>query len=654
MKSPEDFYPYQRKMIQHIIDHPFCGIYADMGLGKTSTTLTALLKLIRTFEVGKILIVAPLRVARKTWTDELSEWSHLADQFTVSKILGTPQQRMAGIAADADIYMINRENFTWLCEQYRPKSSRKLLKPWPWEMVVIDESSSFKSQGSERWKSWRRVRTEIDRMIHLTGSPAPKGLKDLWAPMYMLDGGERLGSSEGAFERRWFDRIMQHPKDQYGKLQPKPGAEKEIYALISNICISLVADDYLELPNVVLNWIPVTLSKPEMAQYKELARTSVLEMKTKTITAVNAGVLAGKLLQAANGAIYTDHPAWESFHDRKLEALQELLADNVNKNFMIMYEFKSDLDRVSAMLSKMKGITWRKLETEQDEDDWNAGRIDYLLLHPACLHPSTEVLTEHRGWISLINVNHDERVYDGVEFVSHDGCAYSGYQEIIDVFGIEMTTGHKLLIADTWEQAKNVRNIRDSRRKALYEYSGDESYLIEMFALRRDQQNTVPERSQAYAFGGVLSGDGFEPNGVDGPAEQRHDSRRSGTECSKLDISQEQKKAHVYDLVNCGPRNRFLIRNTEGEVFVSHNSAGHGLNLQHGGELIIWFGLNWSLELYTQANARLIGGHRRKGKAPIIHHIIAEGTYDERVRSVLENNQATQDDLMGSIKMEIV
>jgi len=465
MKSPEDFYPYQRKMIQHIIDHPYCGIYASMGLGKSVSTLTALLHLVRTFEVGKILVVAPLRVARKVWTDELEEWSHLSDQFTVSKILGTAAQRTAGIEAEADIYMINRENFTWLCNQYRPKSSRKLLKPWPWEMLVVDESSSFKSQGSERWKSWRRVRPEITRTVLLTGSPAPKGISDLWAPTFMLDGGERLGRSEGAFETRWLDRIMQHPKDQYGKLQPKPGAEEEIYALISDICISLVAEDYLDLPDVTYNWIHVELSKVEMVAYKDFARTAVMELKAKTITAVNAGVLAGKLLQLSNGSIYIDNPVWESFHDRKLETLKELLEDNVNKNVMIFYTFRSDLERITAMLKNMKGKTVRKLETEADENDWNAGKIDYLLLHPM--------------------------------------------------------------------------------------------------------------------------------------------------------------------------------------------GAGHGCNLQHGGELIVWFGLNWSLELYEQANARLIGGHRRVGKKAIVHHIVTEGTYDMRVKDVLASNKVTQDALMESLTLEL-
>ena len=461
MKSKTDFHSYQHKMIHHIVHTPFCGLYVEMGMGKTATTLTAILELLRSFEVSKVLIVAPLRVARKTWSDEINEWDHLTGTLEVSKIIGTVSQRMSGITKEADIYLINRENFTWLCNQYKPKSSSKFKKPWPWDMVVIDESTSFKSRSSERWKSWRRVRSEIKRMVHLTGSPSPKGLGDLWAQMFMLDGGTRLGATKSAFEGRWFNRIMKNPKDRFGTLEAKPNAETEIHALVSDICISLEADDYMDLPPVMMNWVRVELTKHQMTQYRKMMRTYVLELKTKTIAAVNAGVLAGKLLQLSNGAVYTDYPLWEAFHNHKLDALSEIL-EQTSDHVLIVYQFKSDLQRIKALL---KGKNFRKLETEQDEVDWNAGDIDYLLLHPA--------------------------------------------------------------------------------------------------------------------------------------------------------------------------------------------SAGHGIQLQHGGSTIVWFGLNWSLELYDQTNARLIGGHRRIGKSAIIHHIVAEGTYDDRVQQILERDGKTQDDLMEALKLEV-
>lgn len=442
-----------------------------MGLGKSISTLTAISDMQESFDVDKVLVIAPKRVARKTWSDEAKAWEHVS-HLTFNFILGTAAQRLAGIesASNADITTINRENVDWLFKQFVTGTGKKqkLIRKWPWDVVVLDESSSFKNQSSQRWKALRKLRKFFDRCIQLTGTPAPNGYRDLWSQMALLDRGQRLGRTEKAFKERWMDSPNRY--DPASKWEFKgPWAQRQIEEAVSDIAISMRAEDYLDLPPVTYNPVAVTLSRKEMTSYKEMERKFCMELEGQRITAVNAGVLAGKLLQLASGAAYFDDKGnYEILHDRKIDATLELLGD-INAPAMMGYNYKSEKARLLKVLGpwakKNKKIV-RSLETEEDENAWNRGEIDVLLLHPA--------------------------------------------------------------------------------------------------------------------------------------------------------------------------------------------SAGHGINIHKCDcETIILFGLNWSLELYQQLNARIAGGHRRIGKNVIIHHIIAEDTIDMEVMARLEYKDCTQNMLTEAVKAHI-
>lgn len=381
--SYEDLLPYQLRMIEHIRENACCALWVDMGLGKTVSTLTALQHLIEDYETNHVLVVAPLRVARKTWTDEIETWAHLRG-LTTSKIIGTAQQRLAGARRRADIHLVNRENMEWLASHFMENRNGKWYKTaaWPWDTVVLDESTSFKNQDNNRYRALRRCRKWMNRVIQLTGTPSPKGLQDLWAQAYLLDGGVRLGNTLGAFRRRWMDP----PDWTQTKWKMKPAAEPQIHSAMSDIALTLRAEDYLDLPPMIglenpQSLVRVEMSASERAQYERFARTMVMELAGERITAANAGVLWGKLLQLSNGAVYVDHPKWEAFHDRKLEALLDI-EDTNSEPMMIIYNYKPDLYRICEAFDR-RGVNYRVLKTEQDEEDWNAGLFDRLILHPA-------------------------------------------------------------------------------------------------------------------------------------------------------------------------------------------------------------------------------------------------------------------------------
>lgn len=453
MLSRSDLRPYQLRIAEHIGRLPFCAVFAEMGLGKTVSTLTACLDLP---EVKHALVVAPLRVARQVWTDEIRTWSHLS-HLTTHRAIGDPTTRWAALTTPADIHLINREQTRWLEAQFI--QNRKQVRRFPWDTIIIDESQSFRSQSSQRWKAMRRLRRLCKRMILLTGTPSPNGLGNLWAQFYLLDQGQRLGASERAFQERWFDPIR--TEEHYTKWVPRDSAETEIHTAIADITISLKAEDYLDLPEVLFNPIRVSLEGHILKQYRQFERECLLQLNNRTITAVNAGVIAGKLLQFANGAVYHDDKGnWSHIHDAKLDALLELVAD-LDGPAIVCYGFRHDLQRLRKALAGTKKRV-DVLTTDQSVARWNAGETDVLLLHPA--------------------------------------------------------------------------------------------------------------------------------------------------------------------------------------------SAGHGLNLQHAGaEVLIWFGLTPDLELYQQANARLTGGHRRVGRNIAIHHIIADGTRDERMLALLRSKKWTQDGLMSAL-----
>ena len=442
---------YQEYAIDKIIELPAVGLFMDMGMGKTVSTLTAVLELLFDyFEVSKVLVIAPLRVADTTWTDEVDKWEHLSE-LKVAKVLGTQDERIKALGAKADIYVINRENVSWLVERYKER--------WPFDMVVVDELSSFKSPKSKRFKDFKKVLPYIKRIVGLTGTPAPNSLLDLWPQLYLLDRGERLGKTLTSYREKYFlpDKRNQHIVYTY-KL--RPFADQEIHKKISDICISLSAKDYLDLPERIDNIIKVKLEDRIIKQYKEFEKEKLLELKDTDITAATAGVVVGKLLQMANGKIYDDEGQVHMIHDAKLEALSEII-ENVNgQPVLVFYNFKHDYD---SLVRRFKKLEPKTLQTGEDIKAWNAGRIKILLAHPA--------------------------------------------------------------------------------------------------------------------------------------------------------------------------------------------SVGHGLNLQAGGNVIIWYGLTWSLELYQQANARLY----RQGQknSVIIHHLVAEGTVDEHVMEVLQTKDKGQNTLLEAVKARI-
>ena len=383
--SYEDLYPYQRRMIEHIRENDCCALWVDMGLGKTVATLTAIKHLKDELEVANVLVVGPKRVIRKTWPDEIKGWDHLTG-LTYSVISGSgADQRLAAAKKRVDIHLINTENLQWLLDQFMEQTESghwRMKAKWPWDMVVLDESTRFKNQDSNRYRAIRRVRKFIDRLVELTGTPAPKGLKDLWGQVFLMDFGCRLGNTQKAFKNRFMSWC-----DSLGDYYIPREKEQHIHNQVSDIALTLKAEDYLELPPVIGLDDPrgnvwVAMSDSEAEEYEDFKRNFVMELQGSTVTAANAGVLWGKLLQLANGAVYTEAPNWEEFHNAKLEALMEIEEALQDKPMMVVYNYRSDLARIVREFNRAK-VNYRVLDTEQDEIDWNEGRIERLLFHPA-------------------------------------------------------------------------------------------------------------------------------------------------------------------------------------------------------------------------------------------------------------------------------
>ena len=443
---------YQQFAVQHIIDHPYAGLFLDMGLGKTVSTLTAISYLMyEDFEIEKVLVIAPKKVAENTWSNEIQKWDHLK-HLTVSKVLGTEKARKEALKAKADIYVINRENVAWLVGLYQTA--------FPFDMVVLDELSSFKSPKAIRFKALRMVRPLVKRIVGLTGTPAPRGLIDLWSQLYLLDMGERLGKTVTSYREKYFTpgRSNGHVVFDYKLRQD---SDNLIYSKISDICISMKAEDYLTLPERIDRTVEIKLPASIKAKYDEFEKEQVLELEdSEDISAINAAALSNKLLQFANGAVYDAEKSFHEVHKEKLEALEEIVDAANGQSVLVFCSFKHDYERIKKHLKAHKP---QLLETPEDEQKWNTGKIQVLLAHPA--------------------------------------------------------------------------------------------------------------------------------------------------------------------------------------------SVGYGLNLQEGGNIIVWYGLNWSLELYQQANARL---HRQGQLRPvIIHHLVVSGTMDEDVMKSIEGKAECQEALMQAVKVRV-
>lgn len=363
---------YQKYAIDFILEHPIAAILLDMGMGKTSIVLTAIMQLIYDrFEVNKVLIIGPLRVARTTWPEEIKKWEHL-EGLRYSVVVGTAAERKAALIADADVYIINRENVPWLIEQSG--------MPFGYDMVVIDELSSFKSWQSKRFRSLMKVRPQVKRIVGLTGTPSSNGLMDLFAEFKVLDMGKRLGRFIGQY-REWYfkpDR-MNGPIVYTYKLLP--GAEKAIYEKISDITISMKGTDYLDMPELISTEYKVYLDEEEKAKYQALKEELVLQLPGGEVTAANAASLSGKLSQLANGAIYDDDGSVNVFHQKKLDGLEDLIESANGKPVLVAYWFKHDLSRIIERLSQL-GVHYEKLDFDASIQRWNKGQIDVGLIHP--------------------------------------------------------------------------------------------------------------------------------------------------------------------------------------------------------------------------------------------------------------------------------
>lgn len=442
-----------KRIVNMSVPGPGLGMFLGMGLGKTVITLTAVNDLkYNHFAICKVLVIAPKKVAEATWSTEAQKWDHLR-LLRVIPVLGSVSKRARALCTPADVYVINRENVPWLVDYYR--------NDWPFDMVVIDESSSFKNYRAKRFKALKWVRKKVSRLIELTGTPAPNGLIDLWAQVFLLDGGERLGKSIGGFRQRYFDPDQRNAQ-QIFSYKPKDGAGGTIQDKISDICISMSAEDYLELPECISVDVPVRLDNKAAKAYKKLEKDMLLTIDENDITATTAATLGNKLLQLGNGAVYGDDKKPIEIHQCKIEAFMELVEALQGQSALVFYNFQHDRDRLLQALSKTH-LRVRVYHTAQDERDWNAGKIDILLAHPA--------------------------------------------------------------------------------------------------------------------------------------------------------------------------------------------STAYGLNLQNGGHHIIWFGLNWSLELYQQANKRL---HRQgQLEAVTIHNLIVQGSMDEDVMAALQGKSNTQDGLLKALKVRI-
>ncbi len=764
-----DLHDYQNRTVDFIRENENCALWLDLGMGKTTSTLTALDDLFEQFAVGRALVIGPLRVVLNTWPKEVKKWAHL-EHLTMCVIRGTPAQRVDILLNDtSDIHLINREMVRWLVETIRdhPELRKRFARKWPYDFVAIDEASGFKDHGSKRFRAIRKTLPHVQRMVELTGTPAGNGLLGLWAQMYLIDRGARLGKTFGEYRRNYFD------SDYMGySFVPKPGAEALIYEKLADIVMRLDADDYLEMPELLTHDIWIDFGSKVRAHYRELEREYLTAIEDTEIAVTHAAALTNKLLQCANGVAYTGQERETvHLHDAKIDALQTIVDTHPGRPVLVAYSYQPDRDRI---LEHFPGAVLLD-DKPETEDRWNRGEIEMLIMHPACLLPATEALTETRGWTPIIDIRKGERVFDGVEFVPHRGCVYSGRRQVIDVFGIGMTPAHKLLIQNEWTEARLVGTSEDAKRAARYQYTGADPYIREMFAVRGHSGDVAPELPEtqpsgvravpplrrgcatpdvenAYiphlaghaapggrskqqrlstvrgarhrlasgmgSFRELLRGharwvlgrtdvgakrcerpvqpeelhlgveppaakqqteqskthlpgrggtpsrtqstDWFRQSDADGPSERGTVTRGRGPELPSFDIRDRQERnerpapqtADVYDLVDCGPRNRFVIRNSAGDVFISHNSGGHGLNLQDGGNIVAWFGLNWSLELYQQFIARL---HRQGQPESVVHlyRILAKDTADESVVASLEGNNTSQRALLDALRIDI-
>lgn len=364
MLSESVLHDYQKKAISHVMENPSCALFLDCGLGKTVITLTALAKLSDCFEISKILVVAPLRVVKSVWAQEAKQWEQ-CKHLSFSHIVGTEQQRVNALNKNADVYLINYENLSWLIKNH----------DFDFDTVVFDELSMMKSSKAKRFKDFKKVLPKTERVIGLTGTPASNGLLDLYSQVFLLDKGQRLGRTYSGYRDRFFI------SDYMGfNWSLREGAEDKIYQKLEDICLSLSAQDYLQLPDRIDNVVALTLPEKSRKQYQELEKEFLLELEQDTVEALNAASLTNKLLQFCNGALYTDEKGnWKGVHDVKLDALNEIIQESAGQSVLVAYNYKSDLARIKERFPHAEVIG----DATDTIDRWNSGKIQILLAHPA-------------------------------------------------------------------------------------------------------------------------------------------------------------------------------------------------------------------------------------------------------------------------------
>lgn len=368
--NESDLHDYQHKMVDWVVNHPKSALYVDMGLGKTVATLTAISQLFAMYDIARVLVIAPLRVALSTWPSEIHRWSHTR-HLTYRQLAGLDSKKRAALCLQdrSQIHFINRELVDWLVRFYKSK--------WPYDMVIIDESSSFKSAQSNRFKALVMIQHAIgiDRVVELTGTPTSNGLLDLWSQVYLMDSGRRLGHSFGAYRKRYFDH------DAYNrKWTLRERSEAIIHDKLKDICLRLSADDYLQMPEKIVNTIAVDMPAKLRSDYDELEEEFLLELETGTVEAPFAAALTGKLLQFCNGALYLDDAVrWEAVHDKKLEALDDVIEEAAGEPVLVAYQFRSDKERILKRYPDARALD----KDPHTIDQWNRGEIPILLAHPA-------------------------------------------------------------------------------------------------------------------------------------------------------------------------------------------------------------------------------------------------------------------------------
>ena len=384
---------YQKYAIDYIETHPVAAILLGCGLGKTSIALTAIDEMLHdSFEIRKVLVVAPIRVCTNSWPDEIRKWDHLSDiRFSVA--VGTREERLAALKADADVFIINRENLPWLVEQSG--------LPFDYDMCVLDELSSFKNWQSKRCRAFMKVRPKLKRVVGMTGTPSSNGLMDLFAEYRCLDMGERLGRFIGRYREAYFTPDRRNGNIIYS-YKPLPGAEDEIYSRIGDITISMRSTDYLDMPDLVTTEHTVILDETEREKYDAMRSDLLLRLPDGEVTAANAAALSGKLSQLANGAVYADDGSVTVIHDRKLDALEDIIEAANGSPVLIAYWYKHDLQRISERLRSLH-IPFARLDKPEDIRRWNNGEYPVMLLHPASAGHGLNL--QHGGstivWFSL-------------------------------------------------------------------------------------------------------------------------------------------------------------------------------------------------------------------------------------------------------------